>query len=71
LAGSLKRELQSKYGIDPKVRHAYGELEVLVNGRSIFAYSREHRMPTVESLLSLIEDSRELDTVDEDLAGKP
>jgi hypothetical protein len=65
LTGSLKRELQSKYGIDPKVRHAYGELEVRINGRSIFSYNRAQRMPTVESLLSLIEDSRKLDTVGE------
>jgi hypothetical protein len=59
LAGSLKRELESKYGIRPKVSHAYGELEVLVNDRSLFAFSRARQMPTVESLLALIEDSSE------------
>jgi hypothetical protein len=55
LAGSLKRELESKHGIRPKVRHAYGELEVLVNGRSVFSYKQAHQMPTVDSLLVLIE----------------
>ncbi|HEY4899911.1 MAG TPA: hypothetical protein VIH91_03725 [Terriglobales bacterium] len=55
LAGSLKRELKSKHGIHPKVGHAYGELEVLVNGISVFSYKREHRIPTVDGLLALIE----------------
>jgi len=55
LAGSLKRELLSKHGVQPKVAHAYGELEVLVNGNSVFSYKREHRIPTVDGLLALIE----------------
>jgi hypothetical protein len=55
LAGSLKRELEAKYGIQPKVSHAYGDLEVLVNGHSVFAYKNAHRMPTVDQLLALIE----------------
>jgi len=37
------------------MRHAYHELEVLVDGRSIFAYSRAQRIPTAESLLELVE----------------
>jgi hypothetical protein len=57
LAGSLKRELNSKYGIRPKIHFAHGELEVLVNGQSVFAYSRDHRTPTVEGLLQLIEEA--------------
>ena len=57
MAGSLKRELNSKYGISPKVRFAHGELEVIVNGQSVFAYSRDHRTPTVEGLLKLIEEA--------------
>jgi hypothetical protein len=55
LAGSLKRELKSNYGIDPKVSFAHGELEVIVNGRSVFSYLREQRTPTVEGLLKLVE----------------
>jgi hypothetical protein len=55
LAGSLKRELESKYGIQPKVGHAYGELEVLVNGRSVFSYKREGRTLSVNELLDLVE----------------
>lgn len=55
MAGSLKRELESKYGISPKVSHAYGELEVLVNGGSVFSYKETHRIPTVEDLLELVE----------------
>lgn len=55
MAGSLKRELESKYGISPKVSHAYGELEVLVDGRSVFSYKQMHQIPTVEGLLALVE----------------
>jgi hypothetical protein len=55
LAGSLKRELKSKHGIRPRMRHASHELEVLADGRSVFSYQRAHRIPTVESLLTLIE----------------
>jgi hypothetical protein len=54
LAGSLKRELKTKYGITPKVRHAYHELEVLVDGRSVFCYSTAQRMPTVKGIIEAI-----------------
>jgi len=54
LAGGLKRELKERYGIRPKVRHAYHELEVIVNGQSVFSYQRECRIPTIESLTDLI-----------------
>jgi hypothetical protein len=57
LAGSLKRELESKYGIRPKMRHKYHELEILVNGRSVFRYSEAQRIPTVDNLLASIEDA--------------
>jgi len=54
LAGGLKRELKEKHGIRPKVRHAYRELEVIVNGQRIFSYQRKRRIPTIESLTDLI-----------------
>jgi len=54
LAGGLKRELKERYGIRPKVRHAYRELEVIVNGQRIFSYQRKRRIPTIESLTDLI-----------------
>jgi len=54
LAGSLKRELKSKYGIKPKMKHAYHELEVLVDGRSVFCYSKAQRIPTVEGMIEAI-----------------
>jgi hypothetical protein len=37
------------------MRHAYHELEVLVDGRSVFAYSRAQRIPDVDSMLELVE----------------
>jgi hypothetical protein len=57
LAGSLKRELKTKYAITPKMKHAYHELEVLVDGQSVFCYSLANRIPTVESLLAAVEES--------------
>jgi len=57
LAGGLKRELQSQYGVKPKVRHQYHELGVIVNGQSVFSYLRERKIPTVESLLKLVENA--------------
>jgi hypothetical protein len=57
LAGGLKRQLKAKYGIRPKVRHQYHELDVLVNGKSVFCHSRAQRIPTVESLLAAVEEA--------------
>jgi hypothetical protein len=54
LAGSLKRELQSR-GIKPKVHHAMGELEVLVDGRRVFSYKQVGRKPTVGELLAAMD----------------
>jgi len=57
LAGRLKQELISKHGIRPKMRHQYHELEVLVNGRSVFCYSTAERIPTVPGLLQAVENA--------------
>ncbi len=55
MAGSLKRELKSRYGIKPKMRHLYHELEVFVNGERVFSYRQFRRIPTVEDILQVIE----------------
>ena len=57
MAGGLKRELESKHGIKPKVKHAYHELEILVNDHSVFCYTRKPQIPTVEELLALVEEA--------------
>jgi hypothetical protein len=54
LAGSLKRELESKYGIQPKMKFAHGELEILVNGSSVFSFKQVHQMPSLGGLLEMI-----------------
>jgi hypothetical protein len=54
LAGSLKRELKTTYGIEPKMKHAYHELEVLVDGRSVYCYSKAQRIPTVAGIIEAI-----------------
>jgi hypothetical protein len=55
LAGSLKRELEDKYGIKPKMKFAHGELDVLVNGRVVFSYKQAHMMPTLDELMAMTE----------------
>ena len=39
------------------MRHQYHELEVLVNGRSVFCYTKAPSIPTVESLLQFVEEA--------------
>jgi hypothetical protein len=58
LAGSLKRELVAKYGIQPKMKFAYHELEILVDGRNVFSYTRAEQIPTVENMMAAIENSQ-------------
>ena len=55
MAGGLKQELIAKHGIHPTMRHQYHELEVLVNGRSVFCYSTAKRIPTVQTIMELVE----------------
>jgi hypothetical protein len=55
LAGSLKHELKSKYGITPKMKHAYHQLDVLVDGKTVFSYTKAQRIPTVEGIMAEIE----------------
>jgi hypothetical protein len=51
------------------MHHQYHELEVLVNGRSVFCYTRAPRIPTVEGLLALVEEAMNADT--KNLATQP
>jgi hypothetical protein len=50
--------------------HKYHELEILVDGRSVFCYSRAPQMPTVESLMAAIEASKAAGNVRDELTGK-
>ena len=68
MAGSLKRELIAKYGIHPEMKFAYHELEILVDGRSVFCYSRSEQIPTVENMMAAIESSPATAAVRDDLA---
>ena len=71
MAGSLKRELISKYGIHPKTKFAYHELEIFVDGRSVFCYTRAEQIPTVENMMAAIESSQAAQPVPDDLAHQP
>ena len=39
------------------MHHQYHDLEVLVNGQSVFSYHRAQHIPTVESLLAVVEEA--------------
>ena len=71
MAGSLKHELISKYGIQPKMKFAYHELEIFVDGRSVFCYSRAEQIPTVENMLAAIESSQVAQPIRNGLAHQP
>lgn len=55
MAGGLKQELIAKHGVEPKVTHAYHELEVIVDGETVYSYSRAEEIPTVAGLMKLVE----------------
>ena len=68
MAGSLKRELIRKYGIPPTMKFAYHELEIVVDGRSVFCYSRSEQIPTVQNMMAAIEGSLAAQPVRDNLA---
>ena len=68
MAGSLKRELIAKHGVHPKMKFAYHELAIFVDGRSVFSYSRSEQIPTVEYMMAAIENSQVAQPVGDDLA---
>jgi hypothetical protein len=51
---SLKRELQTKYGVEPKMKMAMGELEILVDGKRVFSHKESGLKPTTEALLKFV-----------------
>jgi hypothetical protein len=46
--------LQTKYGIEPKMKMAMGELEVLVNGKRVFSYKETGLKPNTDTLVRAI-----------------
>ncbi len=48
---SLQSLLQSKLGIKPAIKISTpGEMKVVVDGREVFSYKREGKMPSLEEL---------------------
>ncbi len=52
---SLKKEMESKLSLKPKISLAMGELKILVNGEQIFSYKEQKRMPAPGEILGMIE----------------
>jgi hypothetical protein len=52
---SLKKEMESKLSLKPKISLAVGELKILVNGEQIFSYKEQKRMPGPGEILGMIE----------------
>jgi hypothetical protein len=46
--------LQTKYGIEPKMKMAMGELEILVDGRRVFSHKETGLKPSTATLLRTI-----------------
>lgn len=54
----LKREIRKQLNVTPKVSFAgAGVLDVLVDGKTIFSYQAEHRMPSRGEVVGLIQAS--------------
>ena len=57
-AVSLQKAAEEKFGIKPKIKTGKsGDMSVLVNGKSLFGYKAEGRMPPVADLLQRIAES--------------
>lgn len=55
-AVSLQRAAEEKFGIKPKIKTGKsGDMTLWVNGRSVFGYKAEGKMPPVPDLLRRIE----------------
>jgi hypothetical protein len=53
---SLQKAVQEKFGIKPTIKTGQrGDLSVLVDGKSVFGYKAEGKMPEMSVLLSRIE----------------
>jgi hypothetical protein len=50
------------------MKFAYHELEIFVDGRSVFAYSRAEQIPTVQNMMEAIEGAQSAKSVRENLA---
>jgi len=53
------------------MKFAYHELEIFVDGRSVFCYSRAEQIPTVENMLAAIESSQVAQPIRNGLAHQP
>jgi hypothetical protein len=52
---SLKNEIESNLSFTPKMSMAMGELRVLLDGKQIFSYKQQKRMPRPGEILGMIE----------------
>jgi hypothetical protein len=55
-AVSLRKAAETRFGVTPKIRTgARGDMTVLVDGRPVFAYKKEGKIPPVSELLERIQ----------------
>jgi len=58
-AVSLQKAAEEKLGIKPKIRTGKrGDMTVLVDGKSVFGYKAEGKMPATADLLHRIQTAR-------------
>lgn len=59
MAGGLKRDIQQKFGVDPKLRLGGGGVfELRVDGKLLFSAKQASRLPTPTEVLGMIRDAQ-------------
>ena len=52
----LQKAAEEKFGTKPKIRTgAFGDMNVVVNGKNVFQYKKEGKVPEIPELLRRIE----------------
>ena len=53
---SLRKAAENKFGITPRIKTGQrGDLSVFVNGKPVFGYKQEGKMPPIPDLLDRIQ----------------
>ncbi len=54
-AVSLRKAVENRFGVTAKIKTgSYGDMTVLVNGKPVFGYKKEGKVPPIPELLDRI-----------------
>ncbi len=58
-AVSLRKAAENKFGVTAKIKTgSYGDMTVLVNGKPVFGYKKEGKVPPIPELLERIQSAQ-------------